>query len=389
MTLELVPVSGLAGLQRWEQAWRCLLAAGPAEWLFLQPEWVLPWLRTYQIEPRALIIGQGGQPLAGALLAAERGGLGGARVLRPPGYGVSDYLDLLLPAASAAAAAATERLVDWLLETGGWDLLDLPGLPAESPTSALLTAAAARRGLRCCRIATHGRPYLRLSGSWASYLGSRPGKLRYNLRARRRHLEALGHLRFERYRSPDAVQEQLPRAVEVHARRWRGQHTSTTFSSSPRAQAFYTAAAGGMAARGWLELHSLELEGRMIAFALCFSYGDKLFYYLPAFDPAFARFAPSTLLLAHLIESAFARGLAELDFMLGEESYKAQWASGTRQTCRLVIAAPNPRGALALAAFRAYLRARERARRSPLLQRARRYGIGQAKMLLGRLAIDR
>jgi hypothetical protein len=68
--------------------------------------------------------------------------------------------------------------------------------------------------------------------------------------------------------------------------------------------------------------------------------------------------------------------------MLGEEPYKQQWATGVRATRRVVVAAPGARGAAALAIFRAYLVARERARRSPLAQRVRRYGRSELRSML-------
>jgi hypothetical protein len=74
--------------------------------------------------------------------------------------------------------------------------------------------------------------------------------------------------------------------------------------------------------------------------------------------------------------------------MLGEEPYKEQWATGARATRRVVVAAPGPRGATALALFRAYLLARERARRSTLAQRVRRYGLGELRTTL-RLPFNR
>jgi CelD/BcsL family acetyltransferase involved in cellulose biosynthesis len=199
------------------------------------------------------------------------------------------------------------------------------------------------------------------------------------LRVRRRQLGAQGALCFRHYSAPEQLERQLPGAVALHARRWRDQHTSTLFSRSEAAQRFYAEATGRLAARGWLELATLELDGRLLAFALCFLHQNKLYYYLPAFEPDYARFAPSTLLLAHLIESAFERGLAELDFMLGEEAYKAQWASGSRGTLRLLLAAPSLRGRLTLETFARYLTVRERARRSETLRNARRQGLGRLK----------
>jgi CelD/BcsL family acetyltransferase involved in cellulose biosynthesis len=378
-TWDVVSVSGVTGLARWHEAWRAAAAQASTERLFLEPEWILPWCEEFGRQPRLLFAVQAGRPRAAAILVAERWGPGraGPLVLRPPGLGVSDYLDLLLPSDSAAAQAAVAALLDWLIESDGWDLLDLPNVPDESPTPALLMAAAAQRGLSWHMMTTFHRPFIALNGAWAGYEASRPRKVRANLRARRRHLAAQGQLRYRHYASPIEVAEQLERAVEVHARRWRGQHTSTTFSSSKSGRRFYAAAAQGMAARGWLDFSTLELGGRLLAFCLGFIRHGKFYYYLPAFDPSFARYAPGTALVAHLIESAYARGLREFDFMLGDEPYKDQWATGRRTTKRLVLAAPGLRGAIALTAFRAYLGGREWARRTPSVQRARRYWLGR------------
>ena len=158
------------------------------------------------------------------------------------------------------------------------------------------------------QLATNQRPYIELSAAWSTYLASRPSKLRYNLRARQRQLAALGELRFEHYASPERVAANLPRAVALHARRWQGQHTSTTFSSSQLAQRFYLDACQRLATLGWLDLAALELDDRLVAFALTFKREATLFYYLPAFDPDYARYAPSATLLAHLIETACGRG---------------------------------------------------------------------------------
>ena len=130
-----------------------------------------------------------------------------------------------------------------------------------------------------------------------------------------------------------------------------------------------------MAGRGWLDLSTLELDGRPVAFCLGFVHDRAYYYYLPAFDPDFARYGPSAALLAHLIERAYELDLRELDLMLGDEPYKAQWATGRRTTCRLVLAAPGARGRAALGLFRGFLTVRERARRSRRLQNVRRYGI--------------
>ena len=126
------------------------------------------------------------------------------------------------------------------------------------------------------------------------------------------------------------------------------------------------------------------MDGRLLAFALTFKREGTLSYYVPAFDPDYARYAPSATLLAHLIETACGEGFGELDFMLGDEPYKAQWASGSRSTSRLVIGAPSVAGRLALAGFGRYLVGRERARHSAAIQQVRRYGWRGVREIVGK-----
>ena len=353
--------------------WRSALeGAGPAR-RFLSPEWILPWLATLGRGQLEAVFGEAGS--LALLVRQPLIGPAGAAVLRPPGLGVSDYLDLLLPSEPSAARAGVESLLEQLLGRSDWSVLDLPNLPEEAPTADLVQAAAARRGLAPFRQRTNLRPYVDLRTGWPALLASRPRKLRYNLRSRGRRLEQEGAVRYRHATRPDEVGRALPWAVQLHARRWVGQRTSSLFSGSTAGRAFYREACLLLAEAGWLDLASLELDGRPIAFALCLLDGPRLYYYLPAFEPAFSRFGPSTLLLAHLLEDAAGRGLIELDFMLGDEPYKWQWASGARATVRVVVGAPGPLGRAALSVFSAYLAAREAARHSATIREARRRGL--------------
>src|SRR5438552_12227905 len=120
-------VTGTAAFKSWQHDWRAALAETATEQLFLGPEWVLPWCEFRGSPPRALVASCDGRVRAVAILVAERSGLPrvGPRVLRPPGLGVSDYLDLILPGDVEVARCAVGAIVDWLVATGGWDLLDL------------------------------------------------------------------------------------------------------------------------------------------------------------------------------------------------------------------------------------------------------------------------
>ncbi|MCC6173794.1 MAG: GNAT family N-acetyltransferase [Chloroflexi bacterium] len=363
-------------------AWEQLRQAAPTETLFLTPEWLESWWRTLGSGTRPLLFGVAEEDQVAALAPLGRARLGVSpfTVLRPLGVGVSDYLDLLLPPQPERRRRALGTLLDGLLLAGtGWDAIDLPGLPAESPTVHDLTVLAREYGLSCAVLPGHARPAIALDGTYENFLKTRPGRFRYNLRSRLRRLGERGEVRFRTVERPEDVRAALATLVALHAKRWDGQYTSTLFSSSERGRRFYVDALPRYAARGLLDLTLLECGGVAVAGSIGFVDRDTYSYYLPAWDPELAALAPSSLLLAHLVERAYARGLHRFDFMLGDEPYKARWVTEERQTVRLVLAAPGLRGQAAFAALVGWQRVRQRARSSTLLQRARRHWLGRAR----------
>jgi CelD/BcsL family acetyltransferase involved in cellulose biosynthesis len=368
------------------EVWERLRRGAPTEGLFLTPDWLETWCRHLGSgHPLVFGIEDGGEVVA--LAPIDRTWMGGLSVLRPLGLGVSDYFDLLLPSELDRRHEALAAFADALVErAGAWDALDLRGVPAESPTVQELIAAAAERGMRHAIVPGYSRPEISLDGTWDEYLDARPGRFRYNLRSRLRRLQERGVATFRTVTRPSEVRWAMVALTELHARRWRGQHTATIFSSSSAARRFYAEAAQRYAERGMLDLTLLELDGRPVAGSLGFVDDDTYYYYLPAWEPELAPFAPSSLLLAHLVERAYQRGLRRFDFMLGDEPYKGRWATDERETVNLVVGAPTLRGQAAFAALVGTQRARRQARSSPLLQRARRHWLGRAKMLVSRTA---
>jgi CelD/BcsL family acetyltransferase involved in cellulose biosynthesis len=364
-------------------AWERLRLAAPTESLFLTPEWPETWTRLLG-NGRALLFGVADGDKICALAPMEQTTVaGGFTVLRPLGTGVADYLDLLLPYDPSTRIASLEVLVGELIaRRDAWDAVTLSGLPGESPTACDLTRVAGERGLRAATLPGYARPEIALDGDWESYLQSRPGRFRYNLRSRLRRLAERGEVRFRHIERADQVVPAVGMLAALHARRWNDQYTSTIFSSSTAGQRFYGEACRRYQERGLLDLTLLEVDGHAVAGSIGFVDRGTYYYYLPAWDPDLATLAPSSLLLAHVIERAYESGLHRFDFMLGEEPYKARWATGERHTVNLVLASPTLRGQAAYAALVGWQRARQRARSSALLQKARRYGLGRAKQIV-------
>jgi CelD/BcsL family acetyltransferase involved in cellulose biosynthesis len=90
---------------------------------------------------------------------------------------------------------------------------------------------------------------------------------------------------------------------------------------------FHRAAASELARRGIVRLHSMRLDGRIIAIVYAWIERGCAYSYLGGFDPALSRFSPVN------------EGARVFDFLRGEESYKATWGAIRETTFRLLLEA--------------------------------------------------
>lgn len=87
---------------------------------------------------------------------------------------------------------------------------------------------------------------------------------------------------------------------------------------------------------GEAQVSTLRLSGQVIASALSYRQKRRRYFNLYAFDPAFAQFASSKILLSHLIEDTFMAG-DEFCFGLGEYAYKRDWAQTVGEVKAAVV----------------------------------------------------
>jgi CelD/BcsL family acetyltransferase involved in cellulose biosynthesis len=68
----------------------------------------------------------------------------------------------------------------------------------------------------------------------------------------------------------------------------------------------------------------LKLDQSIIAASIQRMSGSQIEIFLPAFDPSYRNYAPNLLLYEHLFKWCFDQRL-EVDFRIGDESYKEYW----------------------------------------------------------------
>ncbi len=342
--------------------WSELFDAAASPSPFLAWEWLAPWWRAFggRRTPWILEARDRAGGLAGLLLLAGGPGRLGIRRWRLLGNGVTgaDGLDVL--ARAPLAAEVREALARALAEAAEeWDVLDLEDLPCGSPTVGALRRATAARGATAIVERGFVCPGFAVRGTFREHLARVPRRETYGRRVR--WLARQPGFRIDVATAPAEAPAALEDLLRLHRLRWAAEGGSAGIPPGP-VEDFHREVVPLLAARGWLRLYRLHAGGAAIAAVYGLEVGGRFFYYQSGYDPAWSARSPGLVLVGRTVEDAYARGLADYDFLRGTEPYKLEWASDRRETCTLRLQGPSLRAETAVLARGAWRSARGAAR---------------------------
>jgi CelD/BcsL family acetyltransferase involved in cellulose biosynthesis len=324
-------LSGYEGLD--ESRWNALLAGARQPSVFLSWQWQTAWTRAFLGErPLHLLrVTDDGGATAG-ILPLYDDSAGVRRFVG--GVDVSDYLDLIAPAGREAEIWQA-LLQHRAAETAEWDL---HAIRATSPTLEILPRLCGAVGLRAEAEREDRCPVLALPASWDDYLEGLSGKDRHELRRKIRKLEReLPGTAVRSHASIDGWDDALGGFLALH----RLSKVGKARFMDERMEAFFRDATRALAAAGLARLWFLESETAPVASFLCLEVsgaaGGPVGLYNSGFDPVHAKLAPGIVLLAHVIQDAIARGVAEFDFLRGEEPYKYAFGPAPQDLFRVRV----------------------------------------------------
>lgn len=319
--------------------WNALLRTSVSDCVFLTHEWLSVWWK-HLAEGRRLSIltARDGGELVGILPVAERPPQYSRmmpRVLEFLGSGVigSDYLDAIAaPSREREVAAAFAEALD---ERGV--MLQLSNMRAGSGMAAALTQELQRNRWTTEEKKLNVCPFINLTGhSWESYLGSLGPHVRKGIKRCLRNLPKSFDYRVECIQAPEDARRGLDITMELHRKRWTEGRKSDAFQDGA-VTAFHQEFVERAAARGWLRLLVMYLDGTPAAALYGLVYGPKFYFYQSGFDPAFGKHSVGVATMALAVETAIHEGMAEYDFLHGDEEYKFHWAHETRDLVRLEV----------------------------------------------------
>jgi CelD/BcsL family acetyltransferase involved in cellulose biosynthesis len=170
------------------------------------------------------------------------------------------------------------------------------------------------------------------------------------LRRRRRRLGEQGAVALEVVDGRDRLDELLDDGLRVEALGWKGAR-GTAIASHRATRQFYRDVAHWAAARGWLRLAFLRLDGRAIAFDYAIEDGQVHYLLKTGYDPAYRAFAPGLQIREEMLARAFAGGLSRYEFLGDAADWKLEWANRARELELVQGFARSLPGAVDWAAF--------------------------------------
>jgi len=259
------------------------------------------------------------------------------------GAASSDYLELLH--AAGQAAAVSQAVAGWIMgkscrdQFGRIDLVELEGHASDAAGISQLRQHLEAAGWIAESKALESSWAVSHSGDWEAYTRSLSASSRRRVR-RAEKLQDEGLVQPRIWRNASEIAAVWPRFVAVHQARRHYKGQAGCFAD-PAFGGFLREVTLNLAAEGKAWLYGIEREQVPIAFALMLEGRQQLQVYQTGVDAEHLRLEPGHVTNALLMKYAIERGYETLDFLRGDEPYKAKWNALARPLERSRISCPH------------------------------------------------
>jgi CelD/BcsL family acetyltransferase involved in cellulose biosynthesis len=295
--------------------------------VFSRPAWYLAWLDTFTPKRLVLITARAGDRLAGVLpLVRIRTDARGLffPLVAPAAPGITDYQPPIVD--PAMAPEVLPAMLDAALDCfGRRGVYWWPNIPANDPSLNLLRAYFTAHAMpfveereTAPRLRLVGTTYTEGEKSWCP-------KHRWDVRRRRKRLAEQGAVSLWQPTTLAEAETALTAFFQVHDEKWLAQGLPGRFQKASERRHFES-----MLRRLWgrgLHFSTLRSGSTDVSYHFGFLSGGWLQSYRPTYRPEFARFSPTKVHVALLVEEGYRLRCEGFDFLLGAEPYKLDWSN--------------------------------------------------------------
>jgi CelD/BcsL family acetyltransferase involved in cellulose biosynthesis len=302
------------------------LGAGP----FLFPDWIAAHWSAFGAGQLTLIVVRRNGALAAVLPLARRGRHTARSVTNAhsPQFGVLSEDPLLtIHALRAVVALGVSRLALFYVDS-------------EDPLALAVRDHARAQGQLLAERVMLRSPYIELHDTSAEYRARLKRSFKADLRRCTRRLAESGEVKLDLEDGSSELDALLAEGWKLERAGWKGR-AGTGVADHPVTERFYREVAHRAAARDWLRLSFLRLDGRAIAFNFGLQHNGVLYLLKGGFDPAYRRFSPGQVLQERVIEHAYETGLSRIELLGNDEPYKLRWTDKVHERLSLQCFAPS------------------------------------------------
>lgn len=332
-------ISSAAEFQRLGAEWNALFSRAGNENVFLSFGWMSTWWKHFGKGKLAVVAirDESGRLVAVApfYVARSQAGLGARRLgfLADRHVG-SDYLDVLSdPAFHDLAVQEIARVI--FAHRVDWDYIELCDT-GDSPLAAALPARLESGGMRTSQTERRVCYFIPLPDTFDQFLASLGTSLRCNYRRRWKILQREHQGTCLAVSSAAEVARHFPKLMELHRMRFEQRAADSAFLAHGVPE-FHLDAMRELAAQGLVRLILLQAGGETVSAIYGFSVGTTFQFYQCGMHTGWMRHGVGQVLIGNAIEQALSAGHTTFDFLRGDESYKTQWTSRSRETVTLLF----------------------------------------------------
>lgn len=182
-------------------------------------------------------------------------------------------------------------------------VLVLPDVRLDGPFASVLASLAAARNLPLVTAMAAERPFLESDADGESYLRQALSSHHYReFRRLKRRLSDHGRLEHHIARQPDEIRLGAEAFLTLEAEGWKGRERTAMAIDRFRA-AFAREAVHRLAERDLCRVHTLTLDGRVIACVIVFIENGVAYTWKTAYDENWAAYSPGTLLMIEVTKN--------------------------------------------------------------------------------------
>lgn len=242
-----------------------------------------------------------------------------------------NHNDLIVNHRVDVGASLCEALPLLEKHVGGWDLIEIDEVMADSPRMAALEQVCRKLGYPLMKRDISKSPYIPLGPDFDLFFRSlRSGDARRKIRRLEERLRNMTGFGIRFIRKPEEIYKAMEDILEIERASWKA-NGGTDIASNKYQIAFYTRLAELASKNGWLDIALLSTASRPMAYEFNLRFGRRCFHLKGSYHSAFKEFSPSKVLKKEVLRISCEDGLEEYDYTGQEQEHKLEWTDKMRR----------------------------------------------------------